>query len=117
MQPGVAEFDDAMAVQVDQVVVARRAEQFPARAPVCLPGCLSGCMAVMAETVAAHRADALQLLQPAIDGGEAEPAAGGRGALQQLQIGRALCRERVCQYVSISGVAGTFKKKITTTKH
>src|SRR3546814_13585473 len=27
------------------------------------------------------------------------------------QIGRASCRERVCQYVSISGVCGTVKKK------
>src|SRR3546814_11218334 len=30
-----------------------------------------------------------------------------------FQIGRASCRERVCQYVSISVVAGTLKKKIT----
>src|SRR3546814_17193271 len=28
-----------------------------------------------------------------------------------LEVGRASCRERVCQYVSISGVAGTLKKK------
>src|SRR3546814_19315139 len=28
-----------------------------------------------------------------------------------LEIGRASCRERVCQYVSISVVAGSFKKK------
>src|SRR3546814_12569504 len=27
------------------------------------------------------------------------------------EIGRASCRERVCQYVSISGVAGSLKKK------
>src|SRR3546814_18154156 len=27
------------------------------------------------------------------------------------EIGRASCRERVCQYVSISGVGGTVKKK------
>src|SRR3546814_13992661 len=27
------------------------------------------------------------------------------------QIGRASCRERVCQYVQISGGAGSFKKK------
>src|SRR3546814_18240550 len=31
------------------------------------------------------------------------------------QIGRASCRERVCQYVSISVVAGSLKKK--KTKH
>src|SRR3546814_15148002 len=28
-----------------------------------------------------------------------------------MQIGRASCRERVCQYVYVSGVAGTLKKK------
>src|SRR3546814_13089453 len=34
------------------------------------------------------------------------------------KIGRASCRERVCQYVSISVVAGTLKKKNTkTTNH
>src|SRR3546814_11482154 len=27
------------------------------------------------------------------------------------EIGRASCRERVCEYVSISGVAGSLKKK------
>src|SRR3546814_14440015 len=32
------------------------------------------------------------------------------------QIGRASCRERVCQYVSISVVAGSLKKK-TKKKH
>src|SRR3546814_11232482 len=35
-----------------------------------------------------------------------------RGALTCLQIGRASCRERVCQYVYISVVAGSLKKKI-----
>src|SRR3546814_16085304 len=39
----------------------------------------------------------------------------GEQFLEQLQrpheIGRASCRERVCQYVSISGVAETLKKK------
>src|SRR3546814_16023968 len=30
----------------------------------------------------------------------------------ERQIGRASCRERVCQYVSISGVSVLFKKKI-----
>src|SRR3546814_9746617 len=30
---------------------------------------------------------------------------------EQLKIGRASCRERVCQYVSISGVAVSLKKK------
>src|SRR3546814_19570898 len=32
-----------------------------------------------------------------------------------MQIGRASCRERVCQYVSISVVAVSFKKKPTLT--
>src|SRR3546814_16741502 len=32
--------------------------------------------------------------------------------LLQQEIGRASCRERVCQYVSISLVAASFKKKI-----
>src|SRR3546814_11644603 len=31
-----------------------------------------------------------------------------------IEIGRASCRERVCQYVWISVVAGTLKKKKTT---
>src|SRR3546814_11940322 len=29
------------------------------------------------------------------------------------KIGRASCRERVCQYVTLSGVAGSFKNKTT----
>src|SRR3546814_17416364 len=37
--------------------------------------------------------------------------------LQTRQIGRASCRERVCQYVSISVVAASLKKKTTTKKH
>src|SRR3546814_18615579 len=34
-------------------------------------------------------------------------------ARDHMQIGRASCRERVCQYVSISGVAVSLKKKST----
>src|SRR3546814_13076276 len=34
----------------------------------------------------------------------------------RLEIGRASCRERVCQYVSLSGVAGYLKKKLKYTK-
>src|SRR3546814_14842571 len=34
---------------------------------------------------------------------------------QKLAIGRASCRERVCQYVYLSGVAESFKKKHITT--
>src|SRR3546814_15412824 len=37
----------------------------------------------------------------------------GGAQLQLLQIGRASCRERVCQYVYISVVAGSLKKKKT----
>src|SRR3546814_13957478 len=33
------------------------------------------------------------------------------GALRHIEIGRASCRERVCQYVEISVVAGSLKKK------
>src|SRR3546814_18212843 len=39
-----------------------------------------------------------------------------RCATSEPQIGRASCRERVCQYVSISVVAVSLKKK-QTTKH
>src|SRR3546814_12554022 len=36
----------------------------------------------------------------------------------KIEIGRASCRERVCQYVEISGVAVSFKKKQNITpKH
>src|SRR3546814_12034213 len=35
----------------------------------------------------------------------------GNTALAWGQIGRASCRERVCQYVEISGVAGSLRKK------
>src|SRR3546814_13158852 len=34
-----------------------------------------------------------------------------------VKIGRASCRERVCQYVQISVVAVSLKKKIQTSKH
>src|SRR3546814_19420807 len=37
-----------------------------------------------------------------------------REAKAPYQIGRASCRERVCQYVSISVFAVSFKKKTTT---
>src|SRR3546814_11084476 len=38
------------------------------------------------------------------------------GVLEGMEIGRASCRERVCQYVSISVVDGSLKKKQTTTR-
>src|SRR3546814_14994085 len=37
-----------------------------------------------------------------------------RLSIAQLAIGRASCRERGCQYVSLSGVAGSLKKKQQT---
>src|SRR3546814_16211157 len=49
----------------------------------------------------------------------ANPACCGREtSLQEVarlmaEIGRASCRERVCQYASLSVVAGSLKKKIT----
>src|SRR3546814_919969 len=51
-----------------------------------------------------------------VEGGERFPY-GNNGVgytpfvISQQEIGRASCRERVCQYVEISGVAGTLKKK------
>src|SRR3546814_14885661 len=39
---------------------------------------------------------------------------GCRAGQHRGKIGRASCRERVCQYVSISVVAGTLKKKRNT---
>src|SRR3546814_17348980 len=51
-------------------------------------------------------------------------AIGGHALFVQLaqhagavEIGRASCRERVCQYVSILAVAVSFKKKITQDPH
>src|SRR3546814_20472295 len=38
----------------------------------------------------------------------------GRRVLAVDEIGRGSCRERVCQYVSISVVSGTFKNKDRT---
>src|SRR3546814_16299256 len=44
------------------------------------------------------------ILSPPVFASDAHPAQGS-------QIGRASCRERVCQYLQISGVAVSFKKK------
>src|SRR3546814_21085563 len=41
-------------------------------------------------------------------------AADVEGRIGTLEIGRASCRERVCQYVSISEVGESFKKKNQT---
>src|SRR3546814_19530102 len=51
--------------------------------------------------------------EPAVSilaGENIDDEAGGH-ILLFAQIGRASCRERVCKYVSISGGAGSFKKK------
>src|SRR3546814_11085572 len=43
------------------------------------------------------------------------PVRPGGGAPPRAEIGRASCRERVCQYVQIPAVAVTFQEKITNT--
>src|SRR3546814_13050108 len=64
-----------------------------------------------------HRADPLQMLERQVQRHVAAGDGGGAGAaigLQHVaidQIGRASCRERVCQYVWISVVAVSLKKK------
>src|SRR3546814_20477352 len=64
-------------------------------------GALAGCL------FAAPRGDALYLGKIAV-----RPGLQGRGLARRLlaQIGRASCRERVCQYVLISVVAVTLNK-------
>src|SRR3546814_18531810 len=42
---------------------------------------------------------------------ENDPASTKAGQLRFEEIGRASCRERVCQYVELSVVAGSLKKK------
>src|SRR3546814_15481753 len=49
------------------------------------------------------------------DDGRQKPGLGTR--LLRSQIGRASCRERVCQYVSISVVAVSIKKKLHVYKY
>src|SRR3546814_19691132 len=51
----------------------------------------------------------LQRRQPLAQEDEAEEHADQR--VEEVEIGRASCRERVCQYVSISVVAVSLKKK------
>src|SRR3546814_15787944 len=56
--------------------------------------------------------------RPTPEGWEAIP--GARGCTPQscaFQIGRASCRERVCQYESISVVAVSLKKKNANAQH
>src|SRR3546814_18627467 len=64
-----------------------------------------------AETIeAGAKASQLPVTRVSGDGGQyLHWGAGGR----TLAIGRASCRERGCQYVSISVVAGSLKKKKT----
>src|SRR3546814_15498127 len=51
-------------------------------------------------------------LEHRLRSGELHPAVESHLAkYRKLEIGRASCRERVCQYVWISVVAGSFKKK------
>src|SRR3546814_12203708 len=50
-------------------------------------------------------------------GGMATIAFGMVGVLAAQEIGRASCRERVCQYVEISVVAVSLKKKNTSYSH
>src|SRR3546814_11765965 len=68
----------------------------------------------------------LRLHEPAQEGDVADPAGGvllrcdarlrrttqrGHGQADLVELGRASVRDRVCQYVYISGVAGSLKKK------
>src|SRR3546814_16083160 len=57
-----------------------------------------------------ERRDALDRVVARDDRGQPEIGIGGDGR-DMLEIGRASCRERVCQYVSISVVAVSLKKK------
>src|SRR3546814_19780988 len=72
-----------------------------------------------AEGAKAGEVESLVEVAPEIEVGEHKKVASTRGAIQKsrstdramFEIGRASCRERVCQYVSISVVAVTLKKK------
>src|SRR3546814_17867818 len=50
------------------------------------------------------------------DDGRGDQRHGRNAALKDQEIGKASCRERVCQYVSISVVAVSLKKKIKLTR-
>src|SRR3546814_18163037 len=77
--------DSACALGADEVVNSRNAAEMAAHA---------GSFDMILDTVAAsHDLDAFSKLL--------------------AQIGRASCRERVCQYVAISVVAGPYNKKKT----
>src|SRR3546814_18302653 len=59
-----------------------------------------------AGRLAAELLDALvPFVQPGVTTAEID------ALVRQMKIGRASCRERVCEYVSISVVAGSLKKK------
>src|SRR3546814_17099755 len=51
--------------------------------------------------------------QPARSSTPERSSAAGRWRGIVVKIGRATCRERVCQYVYITGVAGALKKRNT----
>src|SRR3546814_14556752 len=59
-----------------------------------------------------ERPELLAQLLPDTAGGKYSGVADEEVALDEKQIGRASCRERVCQYVSFSVVAVSLKKKI-----
>src|SRR3546814_13144532 len=88
---------------------------------VCSSDLLQPLSSLDALAVDPHLAGPQQLLQPAMtERGEMplEPAVEAQpglvlGDCDGHEIGRASCRERVCQYVSISVVAGSLHKKNT----
>src|SRR3546814_14100508 len=55
-------------------------------------------------------------LDPPAPGDQARLAVGGEAVARDQEIGRASCRERVCQYVSIAVVSVLFKKKHITSR-
>src|SRR3546814_16843211 len=71
-----------------------------------------------------HRPERADRHRPELDGGGARAGAAAGdprpapGPAASVQIGRASCRERVCQYVSISVVAVSLQKKhMTPSEH
>src|SRR3546814_11425702 len=58
-----------------------------------------------------HRRTLERRLDATLPEAEAQVQALGQQILGEVEIGRAACRERVCQSVEISVVAGSLKKK------
>src|SRR3546814_15676028 len=72
------------------------------------------------SVLTAFVASPLTPLHPALSSGMVSAAVEAwmrKPTYRDFQIGRASCRERVCQYVSISGVAVSLKKKKNNKKH